>query len=482
MGSSSNGFCNNIEVEEEGKKTPEGGKNEMNTSVTTLPNNNIVQIKKKYLIWIDAKVDDKEITSYINNYLKDYFFISPCKDIESGINEIKNLRFKDTYIILSGWVYKDFILKFQEILKELYIIPKLIIFTGSKNKFLEYNSDIENIIKNNYYNLGGIQTFFDEIYDFLLKNSWKKKINVDIISIAGNLGKQFTFEYIDTLDKLYLPCFYKSLIKLNKNDKFEELTQYLYDKYSKIDTINELLSQIEGLSDIPNELLCKYYARLYTLESDFYSDINKILRLEKTDGLQSEFINRRIMLYIKLLFEGIKLGCFSFSFDEQLYRFQFLENFEIELIQKYLKTKKEKLPSSICFSKSFLSFSKCREEALKFYLDKTNNSLCPTLFIIVKNEKNNLSLATHIDLNNILNYTSEQEILFFPFSCFEILNIKESKIKEVDGYDIKLSYLGKYEGKLEKLKKEIIISNSQFKEQFAQYGIIENINLDKISI
>ena len=34
---------------------------------------------------------------------------------------------------------------------------------------------------------------------------------------------------------------------------------------------------------------------------------------------------------------------------------------------------------------------------------------------------------------------------------------------------------------MEKLKKEIIISNSQFKEQCAQCGIIENINLDKIT-
>ena len=92
--------------------------------------------------------------------------------------------------------------------------------------------------------------------------------------------EEMTFEYIDQIEKLYLPVFYKALIRINKNDNMEKMNQYLFDKYSKDgEDAKGLLSQFEGLSKIPYELLCKYYARLYTIESDFYKNINKYLRI-----------------------------------------------------------------------------------------------------------------------------------------------------------------------------------------------------------
>ena len=132
-----------------------------------------------------------------------------------------------------------------------------------------------------FFGLGDIQSKFDKVYNDLLKKNWKKKFEIENIDCYNyNLIKEMTFEYIDQIEKLYLPVFYKALIRINKNDNMEKMNQYLFDKYSKDgEDAKGLLSQIEGLSKIPYELLCKYYARLYTIESDFYKNINKYLRI-----------------------------------------------------------------------------------------------------------------------------------------------------------------------------------------------------------
>lgn len=141
-------------------------------------------------------------------------------------------------------------------------------------------------------------------------------------SLESNAGEQYTFEQINNLLELYLPVFYKGLIKLNENDIFSELTQYLHNIYSeKNKKVNDLLEPINGIPEIPIEILCKYYARLYTIESDFYKDINKLLR-ERNIILKEEEIlfsvdnrNYYSITYIKSFYEGMKLGCFKLDFS-----------------------------------------------------------------------------------------------------------------------------------------------------------------------
>ena len=78
---------------------------------------------------------------------------------------------------------------------------------------------------------------------------------------------------------------------MNEKDNFDELTHYLYDKYKENYIIKELLEPIDGIPEIPIEILCKYYARLYTIESDFYKDLNRGLKtnvlLREDDSLFS---------------------------------------------------------------------------------------------------------------------------------------------------------------------------------------------------
>ena len=181
------------------------------------------------IIWIDQNVDNEENNGYLKelkNY--NYFKIKCFKNIDEAINEIKKIEFEETYIILSGKLYITFIEKFKENLKDMYIIPKIIIFTGNKEKFIEYNKEYSSILNHPFYNLGGIKTSFNEIKQFILNPIINKKI------LNRDDEGQLTFEYIDCKEKLGLPLLYKSLIEVTPNDKYDIFTNYIIINIQKI--------------------------------------------------------------------------------------------------------------------------------------------------------------------------------------------------------------------------------------------------------
>lgn len=176
-----------------------------------------------------------------------------------------------------------------------------------------------------------------------------------------------------------LEIFYKTLIEIESSDKVEKYTNEIYEKYSKESKdINELLTQIRSLKDIPIELLSKYYNRTYTMESNFYTDINKDLGLNK---------KQNHLPFIKTLYEDTKLKSLSLASNNKLYRGAKIANDEIDKIKHYLKNKIENLPASIVFSKSFLSFSKEKEIAESYLGNKNNNkNLSKVLYILEKDD------------------------------------------------------------------------------------------------
>ena len=86
-------------------------------------------------------------------------------------------------------------------------------------------------------------------------------------------------------------------------------------------------------------------------------------------------------------------------------------------------------------------------------------------------------------MENISFYKEEKEVLFFPFSAFEIKDLR----KKIDGgitlYEINLLYLGKYLKDIEN-DKDIIektdkITDSKFKKELSEFGIIKKEEIDK---
>jgi hypothetical protein len=324
-------------------------------------------------------------------------------------------------------------MKFKKNINNLYIIPKIAIFTGNKAKFLNYNKahkENMNIINDPFYNFGKINQKYENIKEFLLAkklsdenkpinlnetNEFKSKIK-DIRfkeKLGVNNDIKLTFEYIDCIEKLELPLLYQSIINLTKIDKIENYNEYLYLKYSKENNLIELLNDINKVPNIPIELLCKYYIRLYTMDSNFYKKINNDLRNKKRENY---------LPFIKILYEGLKLTALKISSNIILYRGSYITIDEIKKIKVYLNKKKPNLPGVIVFSKSFLSFSKD--------INIANQFLSNVIYVLEKDDNMNYNLSTHADIENISFYKKEKEVLFFPFSSFEIKEINE-KIKEI---------------------------------------------------
>ena len=358
----------------------------------------------------------------------------------------------------------------QKNINDIYIIPKIVIFTNNKEEFINKNKEFNHIINNPFYNSGGIKTNIDEINDFIINPICKKKL---ILNKEDD--KQLCFEYIDYKEKLMLPIFYKSLMEITPNDNIEEFTQLLCNKYSnKNNELDLMLNSLKSVSNIPLELLSKYYTRIYTGDnSQFYNDLNKDLRENKINNYLS---------YIKVLYEGVKLKSLPLSNDKILYRGSILLNKEIEKIKNYLKNKIKDLPSSIIFSKSFLSFSKDRNIAKYFLnMNKNNNKeFSKVLFILEKDDYMDYSLSTHVDIED-LSFFQEKEVLFFPFSSFEIKDINQIYDNNEVIYEIKLLYLGKYIKELKKDKniKKNIIPDSEIKKEIIKSGLIKPKTINK---
>ena len=323
------------------------------------------------VIWIDKNYENEENYVYLNDLRKNKNLLIKCfKKVEDGIKYTKKIYFEETNIVISGSLYSEFINEFKNNLKSFNVIPRIIIFTESKINFIKYNNDYNNYKVNSFYNFGGIQMIYTDVKNFILNsnNNISNTEKVDILLSNDNNDKSsiklmkeeegnLTFEYIDCIEKLYYPILYQSLINKTKLDQLNIYTELLYNKYKKFNSINKLLNSIRNILDIPIELISKYYARLYTAESDFYKDLNKDLRENKKDNY---------LAYVKVLYEGIKTKSLLLASNNILYRGIILLNKEIDKIKEYLKNKKEGLPGAIVFSKTFLSFSKNKSIAEKF--------------------------------------------------------------------------------------------------------------------
>ena len=279
--------------------------------------------KRINVIWIDENYENEENTLNIHelgeyNQLK----IKCFKEIDRGMEYIKQIQFEETNIIISGELYIQFIKKFIDNLKDIYIIPKIIIFTKNVDR-LKNNNEYKKYSDNSFYCLGGIKTTFQEIKEFIIKPLTDKVLSRED---EGNL----TFEYIDCKEQLYYPLLYKSLMDTTNIDNLEAFTNTIYEKHKDNNIeIADLLKTMKNIDNVPVELLSKYYARLYTAESvdnknNFYSNINKDLRENKKDNYLS---------YIKVLYEGLKTKSLSLASNKELYRGTRLKNKEIERLK-----------------------------------------------------------------------------------------------------------------------------------------------------
>ena len=192
------------------------------------------------------------------------------------------------------------------------------------------------------------------------------------------------------------------------------------------------------------------------------------------------------MPYIKVLYEGIKLQSLNIASNNILYRGSRISKKEIKKIKGNLDKRNSDLPNTIVFSKSFLSFTKEKKiaENFLFLTENKNNELSKVLFILENNEDIDYSLSTHADIEKISFYPMEKEVLFFPFSSFEIKEVKQINTNNEIIYEIKILYLGKYLKEFINnkifIENENLIPNTEFKNEIMKFGLIKKDDIKNI--
>ena len=198
---------------------------------------------------------------------------------------------------------------------------------------------------------------------------------------------------------------------------------------------------------------------MYTIEGDFHQTINNDL---KTDYNSNNLIYQP---YIKTLYEGVKKGALKTCIGTELYSSLLLSEYEIQDLMNYSQRRNAYKP--IIFSKSFISFSKDIYMVETFAKNVKKNTM---LTIIKMNTENDLN--THADMEMISPFR-EKEVLFFPFSAFEIADMEYDKMN--DRYNIKLIYLGI----INNFKMDKKVDMDYLKTLMEKTGVIKIDNLTK---
>ena len=438
-----------------------------------------IKVKRELIIiWIDSNIENEENSNYVSKLLK--MKLSKFKqftNVDTAINYMKTIKFKETKIIVSGKLYTELIEKFKKNVVNMYVAPKILVFTFNIDEFFLNNKEYH-YIKNKFYSAGGVALTFRKVEEFLksdYNNICEDKIESEKSKNPDEV--QLTFDYIDRKEKLLLPMFFKVLIDDTPSNDMQRYTNILYNTFSgSNDKLKILLGSIKSIPNIPLEILSKYYVRLYTLQSDFHDDLNKKLGLNK---------GGKYISFIKILYEGVKFKSLPLSNDKILYRGSKISNEEINIIKKYMKIKIGSLSIPIVFCRAFLSFSKDKSVAESFLKEINDKNFSNVLFILEKNDKIGYNLSTHGDIEKISAFTYEQEVLFFPFSSFEVKDIKEKYINKEKIYEINLLYLGQYLKDIEKdkklVRKENILPDSEFKKHLIEFGLIKKEKMDNMN-
>ena len=478
-----------IEIKEEEIKQIEPPIVEAIPQLNTNKNKNI----NNNVIWLDPNIDIIENSEKLKLKL-DSLNIKIIKNLNEAINHLKKTKFKQIKLILTEEIYSKFVQKYKENLVDMNFSLTVYIYKITEegkiifNNNYNSNNDNNNInyINNNdnkeyttyeeiLFEFGGIINDLDELENIL-------KLGKDILEYEEtkkdtfDIPVQLTFEFIDNKTKLLLPLSFKSLIDKAANDNMIEYTNTIFDVYSHNSDIRKLLNDIQSFNNITIENLSKYYAKFYTIESGFYRDINESLRLNDVE---------KFLTFIRTLYEGVRLKALPLACDNVLYRGTKISKLEIEKIQDNIKNKIENLPGLIAFSKPFLSFTKEREVATRFISPNYNNNLTNVLFVLEKDNDVGYNLSTHCDLENLSYFPGEKEVLFFPFSSFEIKDIKGIELGGEAGYEIRLLYLGKYLKDIENdpniIMDENDIPDSEFKKQLIDFGLIKKEKIEKMN-
>ena len=417
------------------------------------------------IVWIDEKVENNENQNYYGK-MKLIFKnvkINTFNNLDEGFNYLLKLKFETIFIIISGRLYEKYYYLLRKNIKNLKIIPITIIFTSQYYKKILDQKDSENIplfsydiiksLNHPFYNLGGV---FLKKFDNNFKNKNKKENNKKL-SYDG----LFYFKYIDSIDDMFVPLIYKDILTKKEITELEIETFNNFLLEYNNEELTHLIKPLINIKYIPREIICKYWIRAYTIESNFYREMNNKLMLNNLNLFN---------IFVRLLYKLTEFNKLNSCVNSKLYRGANINEDEINEINKRINCNQKIL----VFCKAFLSFSKNKNIACNFLKNKTlAQKTFPVFFKIKKmeiNEKENI-VESYLEIKNFSVFKSEDEVLFLPGSSFLIEKIKNIMIKGIKSYKITLNYIGKFNNELTKIYND----NKKIKNLASKDDLIKEI-------
>ena len=364
--------------------------------------------------------------------------------VEEGITKLIELKYEETIIIISGSLFSVFYKEFDEKLNELqtFPFPIIIIYCFNKENFIA-NLISNNIYDNNY--LLNKELIFNKPKELIAYINGEYKINLEDV----------IFDEVTNLKELIIPCNYSYLIGEVTKAEIDLYNQIIISNYKnknskKAKIITTIIRNLQRYNLNLKNIIAKYWLIIYTMETDFYPKLNQVLRKQE----ENQYLYHPL---IKICYEGIRNEFLSSVTDKILYRGGIISKIEFEKLKKKINEKKmreennEQFPKVIVYSRCFLSFSENKDVADYFLIDRRINQkedkFESVLYEIEKmDNKENIDLNTlsNCSLKSFSNTKCEAEVLFLPFSCFEVNDLKLEQNNNHAYYKIYLKYLGRY--------------------------------------
>ena len=362
---------------------------------------------------------NKQLDEWKNNIKSmNKFNYVEFQSIEKAVDKLKEIDFEDTSIIIGEDLVSDFFKSMNENYKNFKVVLKILILRKDKTEILKKKTF----------------PFFNENYIYSTFEEIKNKLDLEF-QYERNV---FLFDYFDNYGQLEYQIKIKTIIDNNPTSfEINKLINYIYninekDKDKEINEINKIMNQLYE-NNVPLKIIVKYMLKL--------ASFDKIINLINEKLIS--YIGNTYDNYIKLLYYGLTEFKFNSFVKEKLYLGTISKKREIEHGKNFLENSK-----CYCYNNGYLFFTLDENEAKQSMNNKVledSEDEVKVLFEIESGNDDDLKYVSNVEFKKYSN-SKQKEILFFPYSSFEILKID----KNDDYYKIELGYIGNHIKEAEK--------------------------------
>ena len=419
------------------------------------------------LIWIDQNIDNDENTNYQQQLKQNNISYKAYHSIQDALDEIKQIKFRRVILLLNINMFKDFIQLFEIERNNICCSLNILVFTYNKKFVKDICSNNKEILSGYLFNQNNIFTEIEEIISYIKKG---KRMSLEHFEVIKDTiyYQEGGFEKIENYEQLILPLFFHKLVE---PITIEEIHSFNYYLSTFKGDIKNTIKQLDNNADMPNVIISKYWANIYTSDNND----NILFFLTLNIGLKKKRFTL-FLPFIKMMYEAVKNKYFRPVVNESLYSGGTISYKELYELENNLNDNinNKDLPKVIYYFKSFKSFSK-NEQKAKEFIENTQKTT-GLLFVLEKyKETIEGEYISNAYIKDYSLYDHEEEVLFFPFSSFEIEKIE--KRENVNYVTIYLKYLGKYRPYIEERKTQKNIFNdiptSQFGRDIAESGLVK---------